>query len=283
MKYINYTRNSEGFTLIELSIVLVIIALLIGGIMTGRELINQAKIKGDISQIIKFNAAINTFQMKYNALPGDFAQALQFIPATNGTIINGDGNGLIGGASGSTTPLATSVNGGGMTYNTEYFNFWNHLSSLNLIEGYYPSISSYGWAVNYYPGSGGIPASISDITFGIVVVGNKADMLNYYFLSFDGYINDNFKMVRYMYTAENALNIDTKLDDGNPISGIVVARGFAGGAGSISYVDGKAIVNGLSNLGGSGCLVGTTYSSSSTRYNTIGNNSKQCALRIRVN
>ena len=38
-------RNQNGFTLIEIAIVLVIIGLLLGGVLKGQELINSAKVK----------------------------------------------------------------------------------------------------------------------------------------------------------------------------------------------------------------------------------------------
>ena len=69
-----------GFTLIEVSIVLVIIGLLAGGVLVGRDLIEAAKIRQQITQIEQFKAAVNTFRAKYNALPGDllFTQATAF-------------------------------------------------------------------------------------------------------------------------------------------------------------------------------------------------------------
>src|SRR3982751_930235 len=61
----------KGFTLIELSIVLVIIGLIVGGVLVGQDLIRAAEVRATISQIEKYNTAVNTFRGKYNALPGD--------------------------------------------------------------------------------------------------------------------------------------------------------------------------------------------------------------------
>ena len=74
-----YRRRREGFTLIELSLVLVIVGLIIGGVVVGRDLIHSAEIRATISQIEKYNTAVNTFRTKYNCLPGDCpaAQAQQ--------------------------------------------------------------------------------------------------------------------------------------------------------------------------------------------------------------
>src|SRR5665213_1351327 len=61
----------NGFTLIELSIVLVIIGLIIGGVLTGRDMIHAAQVRKTITQKEKFTAAANAFHNKYNCLPGD--------------------------------------------------------------------------------------------------------------------------------------------------------------------------------------------------------------------
>src|SRR6187549_3006919 len=66
-------RNQKGFTLIELSIVLVIIGLIVGGVLVGRDLIKAAQLRKQISQITDVNLGANTFKLKYNALPGDIS------------------------------------------------------------------------------------------------------------------------------------------------------------------------------------------------------------------
>jgi prepilin-type N-terminal cleavage/methylation domain-containing protein len=65
----------HGFTLIELSIVLVIIGLLAGGILVGRDLIHAAVIHAQVSQIEKYTMAANTFKLKYGGWPGDIREA----------------------------------------------------------------------------------------------------------------------------------------------------------------------------------------------------------------
>lgn len=92
--------NKIGFTLIEMSIVLVIIGLIIGGILTGQDLINAASIRAQTSQIEKYQTAVHTFQNKYGYLPGDIPNpyASNFGFQTRGTIEGeGDGNGIIEG------------------------------------------------------------------------------------------------------------------------------------------------------------------------------------------
>lgn len=63
--------NKKGFTLVELSIVLVIIGLLIGGILVAQSMIGTAKIQALTRQIGQFDAAVANFQTKFNQMPGD--------------------------------------------------------------------------------------------------------------------------------------------------------------------------------------------------------------------
>jgi len=67
-----------GFTLIELSIVLVIIGLLVGGVLVGRDLIYAAEVRNAIKDVETIRTAISTFQGKYNCLPGDCKNATTF-------------------------------------------------------------------------------------------------------------------------------------------------------------------------------------------------------------
>lgn len=105
-----------GFTLIELSIVLIIVGLLVGSVLSGRELILNAQIQKTIRQKDEFDAAANTFKAKYNCLPGDCANATDY-----GFQRNGDGNDYI-----------TYTAGG-----DEKASFWQQLAAANLIAGSY--------------------------------------------------------------------------------------------------------------------------------------------------
>lgn len=61
----------RGFTLVELSIVLVIIGLLIGGILVAQSMISTSKIQATVLQLQQFDIAFNNFKTNYNAIPGD--------------------------------------------------------------------------------------------------------------------------------------------------------------------------------------------------------------------
>src|SRR4051812_16635172 len=138
-------EQNYGFTLIELSIVLVIIGLIVGGILVGQDLIKAAQIRATVSQIEKYQAAVNTFKAKYNYLPGDMpgteAQALGFFVLTgaawDGTTGYGDGNGqIVAGASTNAGPPSFLYTAGESTA------FWRHLSDAQLIDGNYGSVGN---------------------------------------------------------------------------------------------------------------------------------------------
>ncbi|MEZ5690120.1 MAG: prepilin-type N-terminal cleavage/methylation domain-containing protein [Rickettsiales bacterium] len=122
-----YRNPSKGFTLIELSIVLVIIGLIISGVLVGNYLIKAAELRAIYKQKEDIVAAINTFKLKYNYLPGDLPDATSYFgtnpagcpaptasPQTNSTC-NGNGNGII----------------------DEVFTVWQQLAAANLIKGFY--------------------------------------------------------------------------------------------------------------------------------------------------
>lgn len=87
----NFSKQ-RGFTLVEIAIVLVIIGLLLGGVLKGQGLIDSAKVKNIIQQSNSLSAAVNAYQDKFHALPGDDAQAKLHVP---GAAANGNGDGQI--------------------------------------------------------------------------------------------------------------------------------------------------------------------------------------------
>ena len=74
----NDNMNKQGFTLLELSIVLVVIGLIVGGTVVGKDLIRASELNSIITQQNKIQIALNTFKLKYNVIPGDMRNATDY-------------------------------------------------------------------------------------------------------------------------------------------------------------------------------------------------------------
>lgn len=85
--------RQNGFTLVELAIVLVIIGLILGMAFKGKDLIDGAKVKNLAAQHQKIIAGINIFYEKYGSYPGDGCGAGQ--PAAGTAVCNGTRDGVI--------------------------------------------------------------------------------------------------------------------------------------------------------------------------------------------
>lgn len=90
--------HSAGFTLLEISIVIVIIGLIIGSIFVGKELLHTAEIRSFVSQYQQYATAFNTFKLKYNCNVGVCLNERQLFGTQDkygNTISNGNGSGQI--------------------------------------------------------------------------------------------------------------------------------------------------------------------------------------------
>lgn len=116
-------RKQSGFTLVEIAIVLVIIGLLIGGVLKGREMITNAKVGRIEKDFSGVSAAIFAYQDRYGALPGDDPSASTRFSGTWTAADNGNGNGTIAGGWSSSTDTDESRK------------LWKHLRGSGLIAG----------------------------------------------------------------------------------------------------------------------------------------------------
>jgi prepilin-type N-terminal cleavage/methylation domain-containing protein len=208
--------KSAGFTLIEMSIVLVIVGLIIGGIILGADLIHSAKIRAQVSELYKYDIAVRTFRLKYNAVPGDISQskAQSFgLPYMGGV---GNDNGTLEDSFYCMPPAAIAG---------EMFMLFEHLSLTNLIN------SSNRDYVNY-PGTlllGGV-FPMTKIGSGAIVPFSKANKQLAYFLGINHELGSgnawaNLSTAGIM-TPMEAYEIDVKIDDGLPTSGKVRSAAF---------------------------------------------------------
>ena len=67
-----------AFTLIELSIVLMVISLLAVGVISGQALLRNSRVNKLAKEIETFHIALKTFYATYQALPGDMSEATEF-------------------------------------------------------------------------------------------------------------------------------------------------------------------------------------------------------------
>lgn len=227
-------KNLSGFTLVELSIVLVILGLLVGGVLTGQSLIRASELRSITTQYQSYITAVNAFRDKYFAIPGDMANATSFWgQAASGTTCvttagtgtqtcNGNGDGLL-------TPSKASTNAvpGGATSN-EIFRFWQQLSITGLISGTYSGITQGSTA--FSATTANVPAGKIQNTvwflydWGPLTTepgffdGNYAATLEY------GSPAANADPSVPPLKPEEAWNIDTKIDDGKPATGKLKMR-----------------------------------------------------------
>ncbi|HEU5047330.1 MAG TPA: prepilin-type N-terminal cleavage/methylation domain-containing protein [Rickettsiales bacterium] len=257
--------TTQGFTLIELSIVLVIVGLIVGGILTGRDLIDAAAIRAQISQIEKYHTAVRTFQNKYGYLPGDIPNpaASNFgFPIARGSLAGeGDGNGILEGNCNNTAGSNLGIEEGC----GETLVFWQDLNYASLVDGF----SASGGAAPsettntaiYYPAV--LPAS--KLASSIFVYTYSTSGTNYFGISsasnvgwfLVGGTDPGLSVVQ-------AYNIDKKTDDGMPQSGSVTACYLNGNISTSNSIWAAGAGNQGANGGTGDCLTSTTATAYAT-------------------
>jgi prepilin-type N-terminal cleavage/methylation domain-containing protein len=223
--------SKQAFTLVELSIVLLIIGLIIGGITAGSSLIKQAQIRAVLSEVNNIKTALNGFKIQYNSIPGDFTNASTFWSSVSTTCTN------------ATAPVGCNGNGDGLVnwgvnspvgQGAESLRVWQHLSLAGLVSGNYTGVTT---VANQYD-------------LGINIAVSKLNPNGYYFSSenWGGYglatrlyvtmgaFNAGNPNTTLGISPKDGYNIDNKIDDGVPITGGVLGAFSGGCTSSGNYV-----------------------------------------------
>lgn len=219
-------HTQSGFSLVELSIVIVVLGLLIGGVFSSRALIRTYELKTVRTQLDTITSAANSFRTKYKFLPGDMPNATDFWGIAGGT-----GNDATCRTTASTGAETCNGDGDGeIEYITagslESLRFWQHLSNGEFIEGRFTGVYNGATVVdttNLYKGK---------VTNTIWAVVHNDDQSGDTHL-FDGAYGNVAWLRRSpdsisvppvpILTNEEMFTIDTKTDDGLPATGFQVA------------------------------------------------------------
>ncbi len=228
----NRRSSRRAFSLVELSIVLVILGLLVGGVLSGQSLIRASELRAVGTEYSRYVTSVQTFRDKYFAIPGDMNNATAFWGHAGGT----DCNNRSGTAA--TTPGTCDGDGNGNLANAaaasqtgEFAQLWRHLALAGLIEGTYSGNANTGGTQHCAIGTDCPRSKLSNAGWGANYNPNFAgDTYNY---AFD--YGNNFRIGSALATSipggaifkpEEAWNIDTKLDDGRPGTGKIIPAGW---------------------------------------------------------
>lgn len=142
--------KQQGFTLVEIAIVLVVIGLLLGGVLKGQELVLNSRIRNAINEYNNVASAAFAYQDRYRQLPGDDSDAQArwstSVTATSATA----GNGIIEGI--------WDNDPGGTFQETNYF--WQHLRNDHLVGGATAGTVSGEPPKNVFDGKTGVQDSV---------------------------------------------------------------------------------------------------------------------------
>jgi prepilin-type N-terminal cleavage/methylation domain-containing protein len=225
----NRLRQTDGFTLVEIVVVLVIISLITGGVIVGKDLIRQSEVNSVMVEANKFKTAYVAFKQRYRCVPGDCANAENFF----GTDSSGCPYG--GGATGT-----CNGDGDGELYATEALRFWQQLALAGLIDHSYRGVgdshSGSVWQGGEFIAGTTIPKSkLGDAAWNIWYLGGPAEHDNSNYYANGNYGNAMLLGAFGWWIYENPIlspaemyALDSKYDDGYPAAGRIQSKNWNG-------------------------------------------------------
>jgi prepilin-type N-terminal cleavage/methylation domain-containing protein len=195
--------QNKAFSLVELAIVIMVIALLISGMTAGNHLVRQASIQTALKEIVTIQSAYNNFFETYSEIPGDFSVAYDYFAEEDDVICgtasecNGDGDGKL--------EIQDKRN-------SEIFRAWQHLSISGLLKEEYSGV----WGEELFVGQSKIRNGQYSFKYA-----DKIAAVNVLKLGSEISVNENSE--EGVLEPMEAFNMDKKVDDGKPNRGKVQA------------------------------------------------------------
>lgn len=201
------TNNKNlGFSLVELSVTLVIAGIIMAAITSGMHLLQTAKLNKLVSEISGYVTAVNNFKDKYKAWPGDIPNATSYW----GTYAAGP-------------PISGTTSGNGdeqiSSNTTESIYAWRQMSLSGMIAG------------NYSGADQGTPDHVANINVPTSIAAQSGSI---YFLAYFSNVFASSGNVLQLssvlaansphgeiLTPADARIIDTKIDDGVASTGSI--------------------------------------------------------------
>jgi len=205
-------REAEsGFTMTELSIVIVIIGVIVTMIIYGKDKVDNAKVMSVIRDINNYKSAIDSFKFKYSEYPGDFRSATSYWATCidgGANTCNGDGDGII----------EETGNENGRS--------WQHMGLADVIDGEFTGdvIDNSTVIGNHLPASNMDNAGYDLVT--------KTNITKNFNMALTLARVNAFGLKGGAIKAIDANSIDKKIDDGLASGGHVFATAELDGGGS---------------------------------------------------
>lgn len=280
--------KTNGFTLLELSIVLVVIGFITGVVLFGQDMIQAARLRNLITQIERYNAATNVFLNKYSQLPGDIKNAgptTNFFATSGVTTTCNGGNGnnfILTGLSSSTSIIAPTSAVTTIQWSVapkENICYFNHLGAVGLIDfvGDGGSNQLLGKTLPYSShGAGGFYVYAGFRTNPtIAVTADGGFNAHYFHIGIQNSSSATTATHSNTFSPRDAFSIDAKMDDGLPFSGAVMAFGDEASS------DPELNPSRSTTTSDAACVKGVTPALSTSDTYNIAQGSKLCQLRVR--